>query len=255
VTNAELLAELLLDAGERGTVIFTGAGVSTESGIPDFRSPGGIWSRYAPIEYADYLRDPEMRKESWRRGLESYASIVAAEPNAAHLAIAEWWQAGLVSRVVTQNIDGLHQRAGLPDAAVVELHGNSHGVDCLQCGAYFARPDVHARVQAGEAAPDCPACGGILKTTTVSFGQPMPVREMAEAQQAHAEARLCLVIGSSLVVMPAAMLPELTLDAGGRLAIVNATETHLDHLAVFLARDPAAVLLGKAREHLDSLGR
>src|SRR5262249_24046905 len=99
------LANLLLDAGERGTVVFTGAGVSTESGLPDFRSPGGIWSRYAPIEYADYLRDPELRKESWRRGLESYASIAPAAPNAAHLAIAEWWQAGLVSRVVTQNID------------------------------------------------------------------------------------------------------------------------------------------------------
>jgi len=244
------LAELLLDAGERGTVVFTGAGVSTESGIPDFRSPGGIWSRYAPIEYADYLRDSEMRKESWRRGLESYASIAAAEPNAAHRAIAEWWHTGLVRRVVTQNIDGLHQKAGLPDAAVVELHGNSHAVECLRCGTRIARSEVHARVLRGEEEPACGACGGILKTTTVSFGQPMPVREMAEAQQAHAEARLCLVIGSSLVVVPAAILPELTLDAGGRLAIVNATETHLDHLAVFVAREQAGVLLGAAREYV-----
>jgi NAD-dependent deacetylase len=249
VSHAEQLADLLLDAGERGTVLFTGAGVSTESGIPDFRSPGGIWSRYAPIEYADYLRDPEMRKESWRRGLEAYAPIAAAAPNAAHLAIAEWWHAGLVSRVVTQNIDGLHQRAGLPDSAVIELHGNSHGVLCLRCDARFDRADVHTRVLAGELDPPCPRCGGILKTTTVSFGQPMPRRQMAEAQQAHATARLCLVIGSSLVVTPAAMLPELTLEAGGCLAIVNATATHLDDLAVLVAREQAAVLLGES-QHL-----
>jgi NAD-dependent deacetylase len=250
VSNAETLADLLLAAGAGGTVVFTGAGVSTESGIPDFRSPGGIWSRYAPIEYADYLRDPEMRKESWRRGLESYASIAAAEPNPAHRAIAEWWHAGLLARVVTQNIDGLHQGAGLPDDAVIELHGNARWVACLKCGDRSTREAVHERVRGGEAEPLCRVCGGILKSTTVSFGQPMPVREMAEAQNAHAGARLCLVIGSSLVVYPAAMLPELTLDAGGRLAIVNAMETHLDHLAVLVAREPAAVLLGAARKHL-----
>jgi NAD-dependent deacetylase len=248
VSSAELLAELLVDAGQRGTVVFTGAGVSTESGIPDFRSPGGIWSRYAPIMYDDYLRDPEMRRESWRRGLEAYAPIAAAEPNAAHLAIAEWHRAGLVSGVVTQNIDGLHQKAGLPAEAVVELHGNSHGVLCLSCDARFARSEVHERVVAGESDPPCPVCGGMLKTTTVSFGQPLPVEAIDTAQRLHAAARLCLVIGSSLVVMPAAMLPETTLEAGGRLAIVNATETHLDHLALLVAREPAAVLLGETRE-------
>jgi NAD-dependent deacetylase len=248
VSSASLLAELLVDAGERGTVVFTGAGVSTESGIPDFRSPGGIWSRYAPIMYDDYLRDPEMRRESWRRGLEAYASIAAAEPNAAHLALAEWYRTGLVSGVVTQNIDGLHQRAGLPDSAVVELHGNSHSVLCLSCDARFARAEVHKRVEAGEVEPPCPVCGGILKTATISFGQPLPVEAIEAAQRLHASARLCLVIGSSLVVMPAAMLPETTLEAGGRLAIVNATETHLDHLALLVAREPAAVLLGETRE-------
>jgi NAD-dependent deacetylase len=233
-------------------VVFTGAGVSTESGIPDFRSPGGMWSRNAPIEYADYMRDPAMRRESWRRGLESYASIAAAEPNAAHLAIAEWYAAGLVNGVVTQNIDGLHQRAGLPDQAVVELHGNSHWVSCLTCESRFDRPSIHARVEAGEAEPACVRCGGILKTTTISFGQALPVEAIAGAQELHMQARLCLVIGSSLVVMPAAMLPELTLDAGGRLAIVNATETHLDHQAVLVAREPAAILLGSTRAVLSS---
>src|SRR5215470_18766116 len=118
VSDAQRLAELLLDAGERGTVVFTGAGVSTESGIPDFRSPGGIWSRYAPIDYSDYLRDPGMREESWRRGLHTYPPMAAAVPNAAHRAIANWFDGGLVKGVVTQNIDGLHQKAGVPDAAV-----------------------------------------------------------------------------------------------------------------------------------------
>jgi NAD-dependent deacetylase len=247
MTDAERLAELILDAGRAGTVVFTGAGVSTESGIPDFRSPGGIWTRYAPIEYSDYLRDPEMRRESWRRGLHTYPPMAAAQPNAAHLAIAEWVAAGLISGVVTQNIDGLHQKAGVPDAKVVELHGNAHWIACLHCHARFDRPSVHARVESGEADPACPHCGGLLKAATVSFGQPLPLEAIDAAQKLHASARLCLVIGSSLVVYPAATLPETTLDAGGELAIVNFTETHLDRFATLLSREPAAVLLAETQ--------
>ncbi len=245
-SSAERLAQLLLEAGGRGTVVFTGAGVSTESGIPDFRSPGGIWSRYAPIMYADYVRKPHARRESWRRGLETYPDMAAARPNAAHLAIAGWWHTGLVNGVVTQNIDGLHQAAGLPDEAVVELHGNAHRVGCLTCPACFDRAVVHQRVLGGEEDPACPDCGGILKTTTVSFGQPLPEEAIAAAPQLHASARLCLVVGSSLVVYPAASLPEVTLDAGGELAIVNQSETHLDHLASFVAHERAGELLGAA---------
>ena len=170
--------------------------------------------------------------------------MAEARPNAAHLAIAEWWRVGLVNGVVTQNIDGLHQAAGLPDEAVIELHGNAHWVGCLSCPARFDRASVQARVVAGEADPACPDCGGILKTTTVSFGQPMPELAMRAATVLHASARLCLVVGSSLVVYPAASLPEVTLDAGGRLAIVNQTETHLDELATLVARERAGVLLG-----------
>jgi len=247
VSHAERLADLLLAAGQSGTVVFTGAGVSTESGIPDFRSPGGIWSRYAPIEYADFLRDPDKRRESWRRGLHSYASIAEAQPNAAHHALAAWWRAGLLVGVVTQNIDGLHQKAGLPSEAVVELHGNAHWVSCLTCQARFDRPTIDARVLSGDEDPACPACGGILKSTTISFGQNLPQRAVAEAQRMHAAARLCLVVGSSLVVYPAASLPEVTLDAGGQLAIVNQTPTHLDHFATLVAREPAAVLLGETQ--------
>jgi NAD-dependent deacetylase len=245
VSSADQLAALLLEAGPAGTVIFSGAGISTESGIPDFRSPGGIWTRYAPIDYADYLRDPAMRRESWQRGLHTYATMVDARPNAAHLAVAEWWRQGLLNGVVTQNIDGLHHTAGLPAEAVVELHGNAHSVSCLTCGARVSRLAIHARVLAGDEDPACTVCGGILKTTTISFGQGLPPRAVAEAQRLHAAARLCMVIGSSLVVYPAATLPEVTLDAGGRLAIINQTETHLDHLAVLVAREPAAVLLGQ----------
>jgi NAD-dependent deacetylase len=243
-TDAERLAELLREAGPGGTVVFTGAGVSTESGIPDFRGPDGLWKTFAPIEYRDFLSDPAARRESWQRGLHTYAVMQHAQPNAAHRAIADWWRAGLVSGVVTQNIDGLHQRAGLAASAVVELHGNAHGVACLSCEAWFDRPSVHARVLDGEDDPACPDCGGILKTTTVSFGQLLPERAVAEAQRLHASARLCLIVGSSLVVYPAASLPELTLQAGGALAIVNTSETHLDAFASLVSRQPAAVLLG-----------
>jgi NAD-dependent deacetylase len=253
VSDARRLAELLSDAGSRGTVVFTGAGVSTESGIPDFRSPGGIWTRYAPIEYLDYLSDPEMRRESWRRGLHTYPPIADAAPNAAHLAICDWYRAGLVSGVVTQNIDGLHQKAGLPDAAVVELHGNSHWIVCLSCEARFDRATVHARLSACNFDPDCPECGGILKTATVSFGQPLPLEAVEAARELHATARLCLVIGSSLVVYPAASLPEVTLDAGGKLAIVNYTPTHLDSFASLVSRQPAGALLAEVQALLPNL--
>lgn len=249
-TSAERLARLLLEAGEQGTVVFTGAGVSTESGIPDFRSPGGIWSRYEPIYYDEYLRDPAKRREAWRRGLEVYADMSEAKPNPAHLAIADWWRTGLVRGVVTQNIDGLHQKAGLSDEAIIELHGNAHGVSCLRCEARFERRDVHERIVAGEADPPCPICGGVLKTTTVSFGQPLPSEAIFEAERWHAAAVLCLIVGSSLVVTPAALLPETTLRAGGRLAIVNATPTHLDDRAVLVAREPAGVVLEAARSQL-----
>jgi NAD-dependent protein deacetylase/lipoamidase len=248
VSDAEQLADLLLQASTRGTVVFTGAGVSTESGIPDFRSPGGIWTRYAPIDFLDYLRDPEMRRESWRRGLHTYPPMAAAQPNAAHRAIAEWYRMGLVAGVVTQNIDGLHQRAGLPDDAVVELHGNAHWIACLDCASRFERDTVHARVENGEEDPACPGCGGILKSTTISFGQPLPREAVEAAQRLHATTQLCLVIGSSLVVYPAATLPEVTLEVGGRLAIVNYTPTHLDELAALVSRQPAGVVLAQAHD-------
>src|SRR4051794_29411422 len=162
------LADLI--AGSQRIVAFTGAGMSTESGIPDFRSPGGIWDQYAPIKFADFLANAEARRETWRRGLQTFPVVAAARPNPAHLALVELDRRGSLLAVVTQNIDGLHLRAGHDPAQVIELHGNAHSVRCMTCDMVAAREVVHERVLAGEAEPPCIDCGGILKPATVSFG-------------------------------------------------------------------------------------
>jgi NAD-dependent deacetylase len=224
-------------------VAFTGAGISTESGIPDFRSPGGIWDQFQPILFQDFLRDAEARRETWRRGLHTYPVVAAAEPNPGHRALVELERMGKLSAVITQNIDGLHQKAGHAAERVIELHGNAHGVQCLDCGARSARQVVHDQVRAGEAVPSCSTCGGILKPTTVSFGESMPVDALRRAERAARSSDLFIVIGSSLVVYPAALLPTYALEAGARLAILNATETHLDAAADVVLRGQAGELL------------
>ena len=216
------LADLFLNASR--PVIFTGAGVSTESGIPDFRSPGGIWDRYSPIDYRDFMADPEARRETWRRGLHTYPVLLAASPNPAHLAIAELKRLGKLNCLITQNIDGLHQRAGSSPALVVELHGNAHFVSCLACSARFERADIHRRVEAGEAEPPCERCAGLLKPTTISFGEQLPFEAIERAKCASSSCDLFVVVGSSLVVYPAAGFPELALRAAAQLVIVNASK-------------------------------
>jgi len=240
----EALADLI--AGSRRIVAFTGAGISTESGIPDFRSPGGIWDRYAPIQFADFLASAEARKETWRRGLQTYPVVAAADPNAGHLALVELERRGQLIGVVTQNIDGLHHRAGHEPDRVIELHGNAHGVRCLTCEMEATREVVHARVIAGEEEPPCVDCGGILKPTTVSFGEPMPRRPLARAEALMRQADLVLVVGSTLVVYPAAGLPEIGVRAGSKLAIVNMTPTPLDDLAAVVAHGKAGEILPPA---------
>jgi NAD-dependent deacetylase len=239
----------LFAAAER-TVVFTGAGISTESGIPDFRSPGGIWDRYRPIDFREFLADPEARCETWRRGLQTYPVVAAAQPNPAHLALAELERLGKLSCLITQNIDGLHAKAGNAPELIVELHGNAHGVKCLRCGARFERLDIHRRVEAGEADPHCQKCGGQLKPATISFGESLPVEAIARAEQAARDCDLMVVIGSSLVVYPAAGLPELAVRRGAPLAIVNATETHLDSLATVVLRDPAGQVFAELMDRL-----
>ena len=240
----EALADLI--AGSQRIVAFTGAGISTESGIPDFRSPGGIWDRYAPIQFADFLASAEARKETWRRGLQTYPVVAAAEPNAAHLALVELERRGQLIGVVTQNIDGLHHRAGHEPDRVIELHGNAHGVRCLTCEMEATREVVHARVTAGEEEPPCVDCGGILKPTTVSFGEPMPRRPLARAETLMRQADLVLVVGSTLVVYPAAGLPEIGVRGGSKLAIVNMTLTPLDDLAAVVVHGKAGAVLPPA---------
>jgi NAD-dependent deacetylase len=228
------------------TVVFTGAGVSTESGIPDFRSPGGIWDRYDPTEisYPRFMASVETRRTYWNLGRELYPVIRGASPNAAHHALAALAEMGRLDCCITQNVDDLHQRAGVPADRVIELHGNATRARCLRCGAAWARDDVHRwpRFLAGDI-PECPDCGGIVKPTTVLFGEPMPRAELAEAERRARAADLFVVVGSSLGVYPAAYLPRHARHAGARLAIINLTPTAYDHEADVLVHGRASDVL------------
>ena len=228
-SNVADLADLLRDA--RRAVVFTGAGISTESGIPDFRSPGGIWTRMMPVQFQDYLADPEARRISWERRFEMEETWNAVRPNAGHLAVAELVRRGIVSSVITQNIDSLHQAAGVPENRVIELHGSTRYAKCLTCGTRVEIPDIRAHFDRHGDAPDCRLCGGIIKTATISFGQAMPEREMERAQEASLAADLMLVAGSSLVVYPAAAFPLVAKRAGARFVILNRDETEQDPYA------------------------
>jgi len=225
------LREWLLDS--RSTVIFTGAGISTESGIPDFRSPGGIWSRYRPIDFGEFLASEVKRRESWRMrfALENEGLFGQAQPNIAHRRIAEWVEQGRVECVITQNIDGLHQAAGLPDTRVIELHGNNQHACCLECHKRFELAPIRANFMRDESVPYCDRCGGIVKSAVISFGQPMPEAQMRRAQVASLGCELFIVIGSSLQVYPAADLPALAKRRDARLVIINREPTALDQRA------------------------
>jgi NAD-dependent deacetylase len=235
----------LLRAARR-IVVFSGAGISTESGIPDFRSPGGLWTRYDPrrLGFRRYLADPETRRLAWRLRRELYH--LGARPNPAHLACVRLAEAGRLAGVVTQNIDGLHLDAGLPAELVCEVHGTGREVVCLACGERGPMAAAVARVEAGEDDPACLACGGILKAATVSFGQPIPPAVWAAAERMAAGADAFVAVGSSLVVQPAASLPVQAVRRGASLVVVNREPTPLDDLA-------DAVLLGEAGRLLPAL--
>jgi NAD-dependent deacetylase len=215
----------------RRAVIFTGAGISTESGIPDFRSPGGIWTRMAPIDFQDFMASAAMRKEAWRRRFAMDETFETVKPNAGHHAVAELVRRGIVSHVITQNIDNLHQESGIADDKVIEVHGNTRYAKCLGCGQRVELEPIRAYFHAHGEPPDCEACGGIVKTATISFGQAMPEAEMARAEQAARECDLFIVLGSSLVVYPAAALPLTAKRGGARLVIVNREPTEQDRFA------------------------
>lgn len=218
-------------------VVFTGAGISTESGIPDFRSPGGIWTRMSPINFDVFLSSAEMRREAWRRKFEIDKTLLGAEPNKGHMAIAKLVDTGKVSHVITQNIDNLHQNSGIPTSKVIELHGNGTYATCLDCGLRHELEDVRALYDASDAPPACRACNGIVKSATISFGQAMPEREMRRAEEATLACDLFLAIGSSLQVYPAAGFPIIAKRNGAKLAILNREPTDLDEIADIVIHD------------------
>ena len=233
-------ASLLANA--RSVVFLTGAGISTESGIPDFRSPGGLWTRYDPrkLTFDLFCAREDTRRDYWKLATESYPVLRDAEPNAAHRAIATVEKAGKLLKLVTQNIDGLHRKAGSSRERLIEIHGSSLRATCIECGAEHDREQLHARLLRGDIeVPYCDTCGGPVKPATISFGQSMPERETREAFAAAAACDLFVVVGSSLVVYPAASLPETAVDAGAALVIVNNEATPMDHLAVALLRGSA----------------
>ncbi|HXP66365.1 MAG TPA: Sir2 family NAD-dependent protein deacetylase, partial [Steroidobacteraceae bacterium] len=219
MTEISRLATLL--AGSARAVVFTGAGMSTESGIPDFRSPGGVWSRMKPIEFHAFVHDEDARREAWRRTFSGTAGWVGAKPNDGHFAIARLIDTGKVDLVITQNVDNLHQAAGVPANRVIELHGNAGYATCLGCGLRHELEDLRGPFLEQSMLPVCQACGGLVKTATISFGQPMPVDAMRRAEVAARECDLFLVLGSSLLVNPAAALPLIAKSNGASLAIVN----------------------------------
>ncbi len=222
------LRSMIVDC--KKTVIFTGAGISTESGIPDFRSPGGLWTKYKPIEFQDFISSAEKRRESWRMKLATEDVIAKAMPNSGHKSVFKLFEIGKLTSVITQNIDGLHQISGIPDENVIELHGNSTYAACLDCRKRFELDEIREIFSNEEVLPVC-ECGGIIKTATISFGQAMPVAEMQAAEKVTLECDLFLAIGSSLVVFPAAGFPLQAQQNGAKLVIINRDPTALDEVA------------------------
>ena len=238
------VAEWLLQA--RRAVVFTGAGISTESGIPDFRSPGGVWSKYKLVYYHEFLASVEARNEYWRQKSEAADDFERARPNAGHLAIAGWEQAGRLAGVITQNIDGLHQMAG--SRVVHELHGTARQVECVDCDERFEPWPILLEYRAQQAVPPCPSCGGRLKSATVLFGQPMPAKAMQDSVELAQSCDLFLAIGSSLVVYPAAGLPEIASRSGARLVIINRDPTDQDTTADAVIHEPIGETLTRIDE-------
>jgi NAD-dependent deacetylase len=247
----ERVADLIL--ASRKLVVFTGAGISTESGIPDFRGPAGLWTRFDPDDFTidKFLNNPDSRRKQWhifREGLLSDKAL----PNAAHIAVAELFRMGRLDCVITQNIDNLHQKAGVPDDKVFELHGNMKWAICLDCGRRYPFDDIKSRIESGEEIPDCPSCRGTLKPDIVMFGEQLPYQVLEEAGRRSRAADLFIVIGSTLVVYPAAYMPAYAVASGAKLVIINLGDTPMDKQASVLigarAGDTMAAIVSRVRE-------
>ena len=232
-----------LVAGASRIAGFTGAGISTESGVPDFRSPDGVWARNRTVDFQEFVSSEAGRVEYWRQKAAAWPAMRDSRPNAGHYAFVELHRQGRLVALVTQNIERLHQRAGLPAESVLELHGTTTEAVCLTCGGRIPADEACRRIEAGERAPRCRACGGFLKPATVSFGQAMPLDVMARAQAAAEACDLLLAVGSSLVVEPAASIPRAAKAAGARLVIVNREPTPLDGIADGVVRGEIGAVL------------
>src|SRR5258707_827237 len=243
-TGIAALKRMLAEA--KRVVVFTGAGISTESGIPDFRSPGGVWTQMAPIYFDEFLASEEARRETWRRRFAMEDIFKAAEPNRGHRAVDALMRRGKVSAVITQNIDGLHEASGVPRDKIIELHGNTTYATCLDCGERYEIAHLPAPFERDGAVPPCDKCLGHVKTATVSFGQAMPVLAMQRAEQERLAADLFIVLGSSLVVDPVAGCPRISKHKGAALGIVNRETTGLDPIADLVLHTPIGDTMGAA---------
>lgn len=244
------LLEMIADALYRhgSGVAFTGAGVSTESGIPDYRGPNGLWSRENPTRFRAFLTDPEVRRRYWDRRRAHYPILARAQPNAAHRALALLQAAGYLDVIITQNIDGLHQKAGSPADRVIELHGTAHIIRCLECAERW--PGDQFDPGPPGTIPICPVCGGLVKEATIAFGEPLP-RDLLDSALSLAETTpVMLVVGTSLTVFPAAHVPRRAVRAGAFVAIINADPTPLDREAHVVVRGGAGVSLAYLAELL-----
>ncbi len=243
----ERLSQLIIES--KRTVVFTGAGISTESGIPDFRSPGGIWSRYDPEDFTiqKFLSSVAARKAFWQMSVEGEL-LINASPNPAHYAIAELYQLGKLDCIITQNIDNLHQKAGVPEDKVLELHGNMGWVVCLSCGRRFPLFEILQNMKEGIEVPDCPDCQGILKPDVVFFGEELPEDTLLESIRWAQNCDLLIVIGSTLIVYPSAYIPTYAREAGANLAIVNLTPTPADYYATVVIQGKAGEIMPRVME-------
>ena len=248
--ETEQLAQLIIQS--KKIVVFTGAGISTESGIPDFRSPGGIWSRYDPEDFTiqKFVSGPAARRTIWKMSMEG-GLLTEAKPNLAHYAIAELYQLGKLDCVITQNVDNLHQKAGVPEDRVFELHGSMEWVVCLSCHRRFPMREVLRKIKEGVEVPDCPDCRGILKPDAVFFEEALAQETLQEAIRRAQNCDLLIVIGSTLIIYPAAYIPAYARAAGATLAIVNLAPTPFDHDAEVIIRGKAgeimSTVLGKVK--------
>jgi len=236
--NIELISREIVESDY--FIAFTGAGISTESGIPDYRSKGGIWDKFRPVYINEFMSSRDARVKYWNRKAQLYPALINAQPNAAHNGLAELHELGFLKTIITQNIDGLHQKAGMPDDATVELHGNNLRVRCMTCGRISSIHEAQQRIDSGDCAPEC-ECGGYLKPDTISFGQSLRTDILAQADR---QCRLCstmLVIGSTLIVQPAARLPDMAKRNGAFLTIINLSETPCDDICDVLIREKAGV--------------